>query len=235
MNRSYNPVIHRIKEAIFHASLTQDLDADPLGPPHPELVKFFHTPEEVGDEVEEITRQLKEQLKIKKVPPKVRRRKAEKEELRPDEGKWVLDSVNMIVANEGSIDIDELFDGDDADKGKAKAEPSIPGKTVKNEDRSPITSKGSAETDVLPPPPTKSPAKPKRGRLVSNEQPLEDFNRLVEGEGDVFRKAIQDLGAVVKENVQASFSRQAFPLAIECLKAMRSTALMYEEGETYNE
>jgi ATP-dependent DNA helicase 2 subunit 2 len=58
---------------------------------------------------------------------------------------------------------------------------------------------------------------------------------LIEGEGDVFRKAIQDLGQVVKENVAASFSRQAFPLAIECLKSMRETALMYEEVETYNE
>jgi ATP-dependent DNA helicase 2 subunit 2 len=71
--------------------------------------------------------------------------------------------------------------------------------------------------------------------LISNQHPLDDFNRLIEGEGDVFRKAIQDLGAVVKENVEASFSRQAFPLAIECLKAMRSTALTYEEVETYNE
>lgn len=83
------------------------------------------------------------------------------------------------------------------------------------------------------PTPTKH-TKPKKGRLVSNEQPLEDFRRLVEGEGDVFRKAIQDLGAVVKENVENSFSRSAFPLAIECLKAMRETALMYEEVETYN-
>ena len=40
---------------------------------------------------------------------------------------------------------------------------------------------------------------------------------------------------MVKENVEASFSRSAFPLAIECLQAMRRTALMYEEVETYNE
>jgi hypothetical protein len=85
-----------------------------------------------------------------------------------------------------------------------------------------------------PVPAPAKPAKPKKGRLVSNEQPLEDFHRLVEGEGDVFRKAIQDLGAVVKENVEGSFSRSAFPLAIECLKAMRETALVYEEVETYN-
>lgn len=70
---------------------------------------------------------------------------------------------------------------------------------------------------------------------MSNEAPLEDFRRLIEGEGDVFRKAIQDLGLVVKENVETSFSKQAFPLAIDCLKEMRSTALMYEEVETWNE
>jgi ATP-dependent DNA helicase 2 subunit 2 len=78
-------------------------------------------------------------------------------------------------------------------------------------------------------------SKPKPGRLVSNETPLEDFRALIEGESDVFRKAIQDLGQVVEENVAASFSRKAFPLAIDCLKAMRETALMYEEVETYNE
>lgn len=60
------------------------------------------------------------------------------------------------------------------------------------------------------------------------------WSELTVGEGDVFRKAIQDLGAVVKENIEASFSRQAFPLAIDCLKAMRETALTYEEVETYN-
>lgn len=45
---------------------------------------------------------------------------------------------------------------------------------------------------------------------------------------------IKDLGAVVKENVAASFSRQAFPLALQCLERMRSIALEYEEAETFN-
>lgn len=53
--------------------------------------------------------------------------------------------------------------------------------------------------------------------------------------GDVFRKAIQDMNEVVKENVKSSFSRQNFAGAIDCLKLMRSTALGYEEVETYNE
>lgn len=137
-----------------------------------------------------------------------------------------------------SIDVDELF-GDSKGEASTSAE-GKGGSSTQNGAGGP-SSKGkekargsSAESDVLPPP-TASKSKPKKGRLVSNERPLEDFKRLVEGEGDLFKKAIQDLGAVVKENVEASFSRQAFPLAIECLEAMRSTALTYEEVETYNE
>jgi ATP-dependent DNA helicase 2 subunit 2 len=84
-SRSLNPVIHRIKEAIFHASLTNDLDKDPLGPPHPELVKYFNTPDEVAERVENITVQLKEALDIKKVPAR-QRKKFVKEGLRDDEG-----------------------------------------------------------------------------------------------------------------------------------------------------
>lgn len=83
---------------------------------------------------------------------------------------------------------------------------------------------------ILPP---SADAKPKPGRLISNLKPLEDFKR-VTASGDVFKKAIQDIGAVVKENVAASFSKQAFPGAIACLEEARSTALMFEETDTYN-
>jgi len=123
-----------------------------------------------------------------------------------------------------SIDIDDLFQEEGV-----KPEPISP-KTAKT-----APANQEDEKPDIPPSPTQTRSKPKKGRLVSNENPLEDFRALIEGEGDVFRKAIQDLGQVVKENVAASFSRQAFPLAIECLKAMRETALMYEEVETYNE
>ncbi|WWD15786.1 hypothetical protein CI109_100210 [Kwoniella shandongensis] len=229
---SYNPVIHRIKEAIFHASLTQDLDADPLGPPHPELTKYFHTPKEIGEKVEDISQRLKDALDLKKVPPKTRK-KVTKEGLREDEG---------------FIDIDELF-ADDANEQPSKGESSTPRKGVKAEPFSPakpsqakprfIEDEDDEESPATRQPTSSqqksTPSKPKPGRLVSNAAPLEDFHRLIDEEGDVFRKAIQDLGAVVKENVEVSFSKQAFPLAIECLKAMRETALTYEEVETYNE
>lgn len=83
---SVNPVIHRIKEAILHASLTADPEADPLGPPHPEITQYFHTPEEIAVRVEKITEQLKDALDIKKVPPRARRAANKGEALRDDEG-----------------------------------------------------------------------------------------------------------------------------------------------------
>lgn len=84
-SRCVNPVIHRIKEAIFHASLTPDLKADPLGPPHPDIVQYFNTPEEIVRKVEKVTEELKEALDIKKIPPR-QRKKFVREELRDDEG-----------------------------------------------------------------------------------------------------------------------------------------------------
>lgn len=83
---SYNPAIHRIKEAIFHASLTYDLDADPLGPPHPELIKYFNSPGVLVEQSAGVVDKLKESLAIKKVPMKVRLAKRQKEGLREGEG-----------------------------------------------------------------------------------------------------------------------------------------------------
>lgn len=90
--RSFNPTIHRIKEAIFHASLASDLDADPLPPPHPELTKYFDTPDEIVDGTAKLVSQLKDALNIKKVAPK-QRKKFVKEGLGEDEGLQVILSV----------------------------------------------------------------------------------------------------------------------------------------------
>ncbi|ODO03484.1 hypothetical protein L198_02331 [Cryptococcus wingfieldii CBS 7118] len=210
-----NPSIHRVNEAIFHASLTADLDQDPLGAPHPEIVKYFNTPAEVGKKVEDVTERLKELLAIRKVPPKMKKKKNQKQEL--GEG-------------EGYIDDDALLENGEQAGATTKPEPISQPKA---------DSQPGAQTASQPKPtvPTSEPTlqgKSKPGRIISNGSPIADFRRVIK-EGDVFRKAIQDMGEVVRENVAASFSRQAFPVAIECLALMRETALGYEEVETYNE
>ena len=44
---SYNPAIHRTKQAQFHSAIVQDLNTHPLPPPHPELSKYFEPPKRV--------------------------------------------------------------------------------------------------------------------------------------------------------------------------------------------
>lgn len=116
-----------------------------------------------------------------------------------------------------SIDEDELFAESTETKPIIKLEPQ---------------SQTSSQPTTSTPIPDQN--KPKSGRLISNGSPIDDFNRVIQV-GDVFRKAIQDMNEVVKENVKSSFSRQNFAEAIDCLQLMRSTALGYEEVETYNE
>ncbi|BEJ02117.1 hypothetical protein CcaverHIS631_0607990 [Cutaneotrichosporon cavernicola] len=235
--RAVNPTIHRIKEAILHASLTDG----PLGPPHPEITQYFYTPTQIAERVEKVSGRLKDALDIKKVPLR-QRRQAGKEVMKEDEG---------------FLDIDDLFGAGPSSSGPSNVVQDSPSSAVKDERTSSVKPNGAddgvkveggdEDGDTKPKAEPKEPkiepksehtspvkARPKPGRLISNENPLEDYHRLVQAEGDMFRKAITDLAAVVRENIAASFSRQAFPLALECLEAMRATALTFEEVETYN-
>lgn len=44
---SYNPALHRTKQAMFHCAVVSDISTNPLPPPHPELLKFFEPPKKV--------------------------------------------------------------------------------------------------------------------------------------------------------------------------------------------
>lgn len=46
-NLSYNPAVHRIKQAQFHAAVVTDLNKQPVPPPHPETLKYFDPPRRV--------------------------------------------------------------------------------------------------------------------------------------------------------------------------------------------
>lgn len=77
-------------------------------------------------------------------------------------------------------------------------------------------------------------SKPKAGRVISNEMPLEDFREITAGGGEIVAKAMQDLGAIILENLAGSFSRSGFPLALECLQEYRQQAMELEEEDLYN-
>jgi len=44
---SYNPALHRVKQALFHAAVSPSLNTHPLPPPHPDLIRYFEQPKKV--------------------------------------------------------------------------------------------------------------------------------------------------------------------------------------------
>ena len=61
---SYNPAVHRIKDAMYHQFTARV--GEPLFPIHPDLVKFFDVPEELREEAKAVGLATAEVLEVKK-------------------------------------------------------------------------------------------------------------------------------------------------------------------------
>ena len=62
---SYNPAIHRVKQALFHGAIVEDLNRQPLPPPHPELLKYFNPPRKVVKRARRAIEAAKEAFNVK--------------------------------------------------------------------------------------------------------------------------------------------------------------------------
>lgn len=62
---SYNPSVHRTKQAMFHCAVVSDLTANPLPAPHPELLKYFDPPKRVLKRSRDALEDCKSTLKVK--------------------------------------------------------------------------------------------------------------------------------------------------------------------------
>jgi hypothetical protein len=63
--QSYNPAIHRIKQAMFHCAVVDDIASHPLPPPHPELLKYFETPKKVHKRSRDAAEECASTFKVK--------------------------------------------------------------------------------------------------------------------------------------------------------------------------
>jgi ATP-dependent DNA helicase 2 subunit 2 len=63
--QTYNPAIHRIKQALFHGAITSDLSENPLPPPHPDLTMYFESPPKVLKRVAAVVEECKDAFKVK--------------------------------------------------------------------------------------------------------------------------------------------------------------------------
>jgi ATP-dependent DNA helicase 2 subunit 2 len=63
---SYNPAVHRIKQAMFHSAVITDLAKNPLPAPHPELTKYLRPPSEVTMRAAEAINNCKSTMRVQK-------------------------------------------------------------------------------------------------------------------------------------------------------------------------
>ena len=65
---SYNPAVHRTKQALFHGACVEDLNAYPVPDPHPDLLKYFDPPRGVVKRAKQAVEDCKQAFKVKEGP-----------------------------------------------------------------------------------------------------------------------------------------------------------------------
>lgn len=63
--KSYNPAIHRTKQALFHSAVVNDITSNPLPPPHPELLKYINPLRQALEASKDVIAECKAVFKVK--------------------------------------------------------------------------------------------------------------------------------------------------------------------------
>jgi ATP-dependent DNA helicase 2 subunit 2 len=58
-----------MKQALFHSAIIEDLAAEPLPPPHPELTKYFEPPNKVLKRTKDVVDECKNAFAVKRGVP----------------------------------------------------------------------------------------------------------------------------------------------------------------------
>ncbi|CUA73760.1 ATP-dependent DNA helicase II subunit 2 [Rhizoctonia solani] len=229
LTQSFNPAVHRIKQALFHGAVVRDLKAEPVPSPHPEVTKYMEPPKRVLKRSKPALEECARLFNVKEVPPKVPRKKEQKA---------------IPVATENiEADIDDILGPAVTRSTPALSQVQPVSKRIVEPEKQP-----PRKPDHSLPSPTpsfaelpsafhstpKPDAKPKPGRIVSNARPLADFKKNIEAQGDLVSKAVEDMCAVIPEIVDASFSTQRYGEALECMQALREVALKEDEIDAWN-
>ncbi|KAF8480890.1 SPOC domain-like protein [Russula ochroleuca] len=237
---SYNPAIHRTKQALFHGAVVEDVVAESLSPPHPELIKYFEPPKRVLKRANEAIDQCRTAFAIKKVPKRVARPRKKDHARAQDDDEDILLLDRIAPSNHSQ-----------PEASNSRPQPQTSDPAAKR----PIPSKGDDDSETEPesdvdvwapsskkgaklPTPSPEPrmvTDPQRapGRIIGLAAPLSDFKDNIR-EGDVVSKAVEDLGWVVKEVVLRPFAGRRHTEMIECLNELRGVCLQEDEIDAWN-
>ncbi|KAI8983219.1 SPOC domain-like protein [Trametes punicea] len=252
---SYNPAIHRTKQALFHAAVVQDLNTHPLPPPHEELTNYFEPPRRVLKRARAAIEECKRVFNVREVPKKVARVRKD-EHVRAhdeDEDMLLLDrqsnragpSQSQRATQSGAFTQTQKTSPtraqkkpavNDSDSSETEPEPD-------EEEEELLLNSGARKPERAAPPlptPARSMSPDSRidrnrapGRIVGFTYPLRDFKKNIE-RGDVVTKAVEDLAFVIKEVIVRPFSPRRFDEMIECMHELRKVCLEEDEIDAWN-
>ena len=249
--QSYNPSIHRIKQAMFHCAVVSDIITNPLPPPHPELFKYFIPPTKVLERAKNSINKCKDEFKIKEVPKSTSRGGAVRKEHElatiEDDEMLLLDrkpeSLKTDAGKASPMKVDlnkpEVVSSSDG-KGKVKAVNQDDSETEDDEENyvtvqilvddelslNSATPNFSSQHGRPLPTSSHSYIDPGRapGRVIGTTHPLEDFEKYL-SQGDIVFKAVSDLSEVIIEILMKPFASRRHKEMIECMKALRDICL----------
>ncbi|KAI6153115.1 SPOC domain-like protein [Pisolithus tinctorius] len=236
---SYNPAIHRTKQALFHAAVVSDLLTYPLPPPHPELTKYFEPPKRVLKRAKQSLETCKEVFKVKEVPKKAPRARKDGHVRAADEDEDMILLDRKSPAKKRSYALKPTPSPAGPSQVPKKRNASDSETESESEDEGLLLSKAIRRGSPGLPTPTASPGPeldPQRapGRIIGNTFPLKDFRTNL-SRGDVVTKAVEDMGAVIREIVGRPFAWRRKDEMIECLRVLRDTCLREDEIDAWND
>ncbi|PPQ90435.1 hypothetical protein CVT25_014953 [Psilocybe cyanescens] len=238
---SYNPAIHRVKQAMFHCAVVKDIVEYPVPPPHPETIKYFDPPKRVlkraRDAVEEFPKKVAkakredyarvaededdEMLLLDRKQPASSRTQSQMNIVQGESSSSAHAKVGAAKAKEGS----ETEDDDDEEEmllDKKKTPPAAPASSSRDPLPTPARSL-SPQIDAGRAP----------GRIIGNTYPLKDFKKNI-ARGDLVTKAVEDLAAVITEVVMKPFATRRTDEMLECMSFLRGTCLVEDEIDAWN-
>ncbi|KAI0668689.1 SPOC domain-like protein [Trametes maxima] len=257
---SYNPAIHRTKQALFHAAIVQDINTHPLPPPHEELTKYFDPPRRVLKRARSAIQECKRSFNVRKVPKKVARvRKDEHVRAHDEDDETILldrqgpgragpsqsPTQSRVLAQSQShsqrqtspMHTQKKPSGNDSDSSHTEPED----EEEDEEEELLLDAKHRPEPTAPLPTPARSLSPDPRigrnrepGRIIGFTYPLADFRKNI-AQGDVITKAVEDLGYVIKEVTIRPFSSRRHGEMVKCMHELRKVSLEEDEIDAWND
>ncbi|KAH7926187.1 SPOC domain-like protein [Leucogyrophana mollusca] len=234
---SYNPAIHRTKQALFHSAVVNDIVTNPLNPPHPELLKYLEPPKRVVKRARDAVEECKQVFKIKEVPRKVAKpRKDGHARARDEDEEMLLLDLKAPKRTHPQSSSQAIA----APRTPAPSKPAADSDTETEEEEEEellLAKKPGPSNHPLPTParslsPQVEPGRAP-GRIIGTTYPLRDFKKNI-AQGDVVTKAVEDLGVVIKEIVMKPFSSRRYGELLECMETLRDVSLKEDEIDAWN-